>query len=85
VKPSAPTIAGPSAIENFAGKVGSITGVFFHILAVNTLAKDHEMIVDPGSPALGPVGTKRTDSVGTVWIKIGEAEWVNQAYYDKML
>jgi RHS repeat-associated protein len=85
VKPSAPTAAGPSALEGFAGKIGSITGVFFHILAVDTLAKDIEMLHDPGSPALGPVGTRRTDSTGTVWIKTADKEWVTQATYDKML
>jgi hypothetical protein len=84
VKPSAPKGAGPGALEGFAGKIGSITGVFFHVLAVDTLAKDIEMHHDPGSPRLGPVGTRRTDSIGTVWIKISEKEWVTQAYLDNM-
>jgi hypothetical protein len=39
---------------------------------------------DPGNPDLGPVGTRRTDSVGTVWIKTGEKEWVTAAYYANM-
>jgi hypothetical protein len=38
--------------------------------------KDIEMYHDPGSPALGPVKTKRTDSVGTIWIKTSESRWV---------
>jgi RHS repeat-associated protein len=76
--------AGPGALENFAGKVGSITGVFFHLLAVKTLADDLKMLHDPGNPDLGPVGTRRTDSVGTVWIKTGEKEWVTAAYYANM-
>jgi RHS repeat-associated protein len=76
---------GPGALEVVAGKLGSLVGVFFHSLAVKTLAEDFEMMDDPGSPALGPVGTKRTDSVGTVWIKITEKEWVTEDYLKKML
>jgi hypothetical protein len=37
------------------------------------------MIFYPSDPALGPVGTKRTDSAGAVWIKINEYTWVTEA------
>ena len=75
---------GPSTLEVFAGKAGSVAGVIFHLLVVDKLAGDIEMHLDPGSPALGPVGTKRTDSFGTVWIKISEKEWVTEAYLAHM-
>lgn len=81
VKPIAPKVAGPGTLARFAGKVGSIGGVFFHILAIHELAKDVEMIMHPANPALGPVGTRRTDSVGRVWIKTAEDEWVTEGYY----
>ena len=67
---------GPSFLEGLAGSLGSKAGVILHLKAVDTLADDIEMIHDPGSPRLGPVGTKRTDSLGDVWIKTGEANWI---------
>lgn len=72
---------GPGVLESVAGKLGSLVGSFFTLLAAITLAEDFEMENDPGSPALGPVGTKRTDSVGTVWVKISEDKWATEDSY----
>jgi RHS repeat-associated protein len=76
IKTALPSGGGPGALVVFAGKIGSVAGAFFHILAIDTLMKDIEMYHDPGSPALGPVKPKRTDSVGTIWIKTSESRWV---------
>lgn len=74
----------PSAVENLAGKGGTVLGVWGGILSVRTLADDLKMHMDPGNPDLGPVGTQRTDSLGTVWIKTGEKTWVTPAYLEYM-
>jgi hypothetical protein len=65
------------------GKLGGVAGAVGGFLGTFKLANDVNMYLDPSDPSLGPVGTKRTDSLGTVWIKIDEKTWVTQAYDDK--
>ncbi len=83
--PVAPKPAGgaaPSVLENIAGKAGTVLGVVGGVLSVRTLANDLMMHTDPANPRLGPVGTQRTDSMGTVWIKIDEKTWVTPGYLE---
>ncbi|MEV6409492.1 SpvB/TcaC N-terminal domain-containing protein [Streptomyces bobili] len=74
--------AAPSVLENIAGKAGTVLGVVGGVLSVRTLANDLMMHTDPANPRLGPVGTQRTDSMGTVWIKIDEKTWVTPGYLE---
>ena len=90
-KPSAPSPppaakppVGPSAVENLAGKLGGAASAVGGFLAALKFAEDLKMHTNPSDPTLGPVGTRRTDSIGTVWIKIDEKTWVTEAYFDKM-
>jgi hypothetical protein len=73
-----------AALESLVGKFGVVAGVFGGILAVKTLAEDFVMLTHPGDPSLGPVGTHRVDSMGTVWIKITESDWVTEDYFKEM-
>ena len=79
--PLLPAPVRPSALEVFVGKAGSIVGFVGGILSVKKLGEDIQMHIDPSNPALGPVGTRRTDSVGTVWIKIDSRTWVTERTY----
>jgi RHS repeat-associated protein len=76
---------GPTLLENIAGKAGSLWGVVGGLLSVKKLAEDFEMGMNPSNPKLGPVGTRRTDSIGRVWIKIDEHTWVTESFHDKNL
>ena len=75
---------GPGALEGAAGKLSGPAAVVGGGLSAKKFAEDLEMHLNPSNPALGPVGTRRTDSQGTVWIKTTPDTWVTQAYYDKM-
>ena len=78
-----PAGASPSAIENLAGKAGTVVGIVGGILSTWKFADDLKMHMDPANPDLGPVGTQRTDSIGTVWIKIDTKTWVTPGYLAK--
>jgi hypothetical protein len=69
-----------AALESIAGKAGSVASVVGGILSIKKLGDDFKMFFNPGSPALGSVGTTREDSLGTVWIKVDEKTWVTEAY-----
>jgi hypothetical protein len=74
---------GPGALEGVTGKLAGPGAVAGGWLSAKRFAEDLEMHLHPSSPKLGPVGTHRTDSLGTVWIKTSPDTWVTQAYYDK--
>ena len=71
-------------LKRIIGKLAGPAAVVDGVRSAKRLSEDFQMHNNPSSPRLGPVGTRRTDSLGTVWIKIAPDEWVTQAYYDKM-
>jgi hypothetical protein len=78
-KPSVPAGgSGPSAVEVFAGKAGSVVGSVLHVFAIKQLAETLERF---DHPERYPEGFRFTDPIGREWIKFGNM-WVNQAYLD---
>ena len=79
------TVPGPKPVAPVGLRVlsglGVAGGVLFTIKPAYQLGQDIEMMLFPNTNSLGPVGARRTDSVGRGWIRLNKEGWVDEASY----